>query len=253
MACGSPAPGGNRCDPRGNIMIVYVSSQEMEDRGITFRRHASVPAGEVVHVVLPHRVDTTSQLLDLIRAALPGQRSMFLLIFNCHGINQPHIGNIGLKLSSGSSSEGGLLDRASLSNFTELAPWFSETNQGIEIHACQMARGLEGRLFCHTMANTTGVNVYAGLNVQRGTAPGVVDDDDPSYLIDRVLLGGGPDSWGYFEGPAMCFQPGHSSPHDASTELAARGAWRRGTPVLPTPYDVDLYEMAVPLEDPDSD
>ncbi|HET7795847.1 MAG TPA: hypothetical protein VFL64_20840 [Rhizobacter sp.] len=244
-------------------MIVYVSSAEMEDCGITFRRHAGVP--DVAHVTLP-RIPGSDDLIRLITAPLPGHGSLYLLIINCHGVNQPDIGNVGLKLGSGPLSETGLLTRSSLPIFSALAPFFSERNQGIEVHGCQIARGLEGRLYCQALANASQAKVYAGLDPQVGavllhpdeprtgsTAPALVDDDSSGFWLTRALGGWGPDSWGYFEGPVLCFEPGALSPHDASADLAARSAWRSGTPILPTPHDVDVYELEVPLAPADTD
>jgi hypothetical protein len=54
------------------------------------------------------------------------------------------------------------------------------------------------------------------------------------------------DTWGYFEGPTLCFERGRL-PRDGGPDLRTRGAWRRGTPALPTPHEVDLYELDHPL------
>jgi len=233
-------------------VIVYVSSGAMEDRGLTFGRHARLAAGDVAHVILP-RIVSTVDLIERITAPLPGPGSLYLLIINCHGVNQPDIGNIGLQLGTGTLAETGLLTRSGLGIFSGLAPYFSTpTNQGIEVHGCQIARGLEGRLYCQALANAAQAKVYAGLDPQVGAVPGVPDDSS-NYWISRAMGGWGPDSWGYYEGPALCFTPGAINPHDAATELRARGAWRRGTRPIPTPHDVDLYEMDVPLEEPDLD
>jgi len=118
------------------------------------------------------------------------------------------------------------------------------------MHACQIARGLAGRSFCQRFANACGANVYAGLALRVGTEPGA--EVDSSFALARAF-GEGPDSWGWFEGPVLCFSPGGASPGDASADLMARGAWRAGTPSLRGQRDIDSWELEHELAPPDAE
>jgi hypothetical protein len=239
-------------------MIVYLHAQGMEDAGITFGRHRN-RAADVRHVRLPRIVGLDSAVLDGITGALPaGHGSLELLIINCHGVNQPERGrdHVGLQLSTGPATETGLFGADAMRVFDGLAPWWAAGNQGIEVHGCQIARGVEGRQVCHALANHAGAVVYAGLDVQIGE---VLNPGDPIHAprrwAERAFGYTGtflaPDAWGYFEGPVLRFEPGSSHVRSGAVELAARGAWRAGTPVISHPADVDRYELEHPAEEPD--
>lgn len=228
-------------------MIVYLHSAEMEDAGITFRRHAGVPRAEVSHVVLPRELGSVGQVVEQIQRAAVNLGSIHLLIVNCHGINQPDIGNVGLKLDSRPMASTLLLRAGALEPFARLNGWFSADTQGIELHGCAIARGVPGRGFCQTLANHTRAAVYAGIDLQTG-APPPGADRSRYLLVETFGLAGAPDDWGYFEGPALRFDPDSVNPVDAAPDLRARGAWRRGTPGVATPHDVDLYELEHPVD-----
>jgi len=235
-------------------MIIYVWSATLsaiERLGQPSTRHASVPAGEIAHVMLqPGTVHAVHEVVDMIKAAAQNRGSIHLLIFNSHGriselaAHDGHRGDMraGLAMEEG----GGLWTYDTLGSFATLddpaGSWFSAGNEGIEIHACNIAHGVEGRQFCQTMANHTGVRVYGGLDEQLGTL----------HDVTPVLTFMGPepdpdsDPHGYFEGPVLCFERGHVNPRDAAADLRARGAWRRSTPSLYTPHEVDLYELDHP-------
>ena len=235
-------------------MIIYVWSATLsaiERLGQPFTRHASVPAGEIAHVMLqPGAGQAVHEVVDMIKAAAQNRGSIHLLIFNSHGritemaASDGRRGAIqaGLAMDEG----GGLWTSGTLPSFATLddpaGSWFSTGNEGIELHACNIAHGAEGRQFCQAMANLTGVRVYGGLDEQLGTL----------HEVRSVLPWRGyepdPDSdpHGYFEGPVLCFERGAINPRDAAADLRARGAWRRGTPSLYTPHEVDLYELDHP-------
>jgi hypothetical protein len=225
-------------------VIVYVHSSNMDDAGVTFGRHAGTPLGEIAHVLVPSTVDhSVTQVVNMIKGAAVSKGSIHLLIINCHGYlfgSPPAF--MGLQMDVG------LWTEENLGAFRELSTWFSPGNQGIEIHSCAAARGVEGRLFCHALANHTGVNVYAGIVLQVGAPP---PGSDPDGFLIAELLGreGTPDPWGYYEGPALQFSPYAITPRDASAELMARGAWRTGTAAVPSPHEVDLYELNHPVHE----
>ncbi|MEY2842477.1 MAG: hypothetical protein RI920_514 [Pseudomonadota bacterium] len=224
-------------------MIVYIHASDMEDRGMAFRRHRGL--SDVHHITLTPFPDF-NEIIPAVIAALPGQRSLYLLVVNCHGVNVPnHYGPdhpaIGLALSQGPA-----LPPSDLGIFAGLRGYFSDVNQGIELHACQIARGRHGRAYCMRLANEAGVTVYGGLDSQNGTGPGF--DTDDGHLFARWC--GEVDSWGYYEGPVLAFEPGGTF-HDASAALRARGAWRAGTPELAHHRDITAWQADNPLDEPD--
>jgi len=235
-------------------MIIYVWSATLsaiERLGQPFTRHASVPAAEIAHVMLqPGAVHAVHEVVDMIKAAAQNRGSIHLLIFNSHGRITEMLARDGHRrdLRAGLAMEegGGLWTADALPSFFTLddpaGSWFSSGNEGIELHACNIAHGMEGRQFCQTMANHTGVRVYGGLDEQLGTLHDVRSvlpwrgyEPDPES-----------DPHGYFEGPTLCFERGAINPRDAAEDLRARGAWRRGTPFLYTPHEVDIYELDHP-------
>jgi hypothetical protein len=232
-------------------VIVYLSSCEMEDAGVTFHRHATVHPNEIRHVVLPRELpqelSSVVDVVDRICEAASNRRSIYLLVVNCHGVNQPHFGNVGLKIDSRPMTSTWLLRADNLTPFSALDGWFSDRNQGIELHACAIARGVGGRRFCQTLSNHSHATVYAGLDLQTGTT--AAGADRSRYLIRETFgMAGAPDDWGYFEGPALRFDPHSVNPADAASDLRARGAWRRGTQSVLRPHDVDLYELDHPVD-----
>lgn len=235
-------------------MIIYVWSATLstiERLGEPFARHASVPAGEIAHVMLQRgTVHAVHEVVDMIKAAAQNRGSIHLLILNSHGriteMAASGGGRGAIQAGLAMDEGGGLWTSGSLPSFATLddpaGSWFSTGNEGIELHACNIAHGVEGRQFCQTMANHTGVRVYGGLDEQLGTLHDVRSvlpwrgyEPDPES-----------DPHGYFEGPVLCFERGAINPRDAAADLRARGAWRRGTPSLYTPHEVDLYELDHP-------
>lgn len=236
-------------------MIVYLHAAGMEDAGITFGRHRG--RTDVRHVNLPRIVGTDSAVLNAIVAELPaGHGSLELLILNCHGVNQPERGNVGLQLGTGRVADTGLLGAAQMTIFDGLAPYWAADNLGIEVHGCQIARGVEGRRVCHALADHAGAMVYAGLDAQVGA---VLNPDDLVHTPRRWAESAfgytgyfrAPDPWGYYEGPVLMFEPGTRHVHSGHVELAARGAWRAGTRELMMPEDIRRYELLHPAEEPD--
>jgi hypothetical protein len=223
-------------------MIIYLHSSNMDDAGVTFGRHARTPASEIAHVLVPSTVPhSVTQVVDMIKRAAVNRGAIHLLIINCHGflVGEP-------PAFWGLEIDVGLWTADNIGAFRDLATWFSPGNQGIEIHSCAAARGVEGRHFCQTLANHSGVNVFAGIQLQAGAPP---PGSDPSgyWIAEHFGLEGAPDAWGYYEGPALQFTPNTITPHDGSAELMARGAWRVGTAAVPTPHEVDLYELNHPV------
>jgi hypothetical protein len=146
-------------------MIVYVWSpllSAIERLGHPFARHAGVPAAEVAHVLIPpggdHPVHT---VVEWIKAAAGSEGSIHLLVFNSHG----RVGEVAAAdgrpvMATGLAMESrGVWTADVLGSFAGLDGWFSPRNQGIELQACNIARGFEGRRFCQAMADLTGARV----------------------------------------------------------------------------------------------
>lgn len=230
-------------------MILYLHNADMDDVNITFQRHVG---REVKHRVFPADVGADG-FLDRITAALTGGRgSLELLVINCHGINVPGTA-VGLLFGAHR-----VFNADDMRVFDGLAPWWARSNQGIEVHSCQMARGADGRRVCQSLADHAGAAVYAGLSLQSGSVPGAdtIGGSLPygPAIVEEFVTGryaGAPDSWGYFEGPVLRFDPAGTMPHDAYADLMARGAWRSGTERLTTSGDIAAWEATHALAGPD--
>jgi hypothetical protein len=203
-------------------MIVYVHSGDIYDAGRTFGRHASVR--DVTHVIVPPRESVSAiaqRVIDALelrpargatgaRSATmapaappqrtPALRSIWLLIFNSHGL-------------PGRLMMGGGIDDTNVWDLAPLRPYMTPGGPGVEIHACLVASAILdhggrhysiGVEFMTRMAHVLNAPVRASTQLQVGVEDGWFGPP------------AGSDTDGHFEGDFVRVEPnGGASLHAA--------------------------------------
>jgi hypothetical protein len=169
-------------------MIVYIHSHEIEDRGVTFGRHAAVR--DICHIIVPEGT-TVAGIVALVTAQVHDRGSIWTLIFNGHGDDA----------RSGAIYFGNWIGTSDVAQFSPLAAFMNRTGRGVELHCC---RSGSNDAFVQAMANAFNVRVTAGVENQSG--PDVIP-------FTGIVSPIGGDQHGSIEGETVvAFPHGRSAP-----------------------------------------
>lgn len=166
----------------GGKMIVYIHSDEMEDRGVTMGRHAGVR--DLVHIIIPNGASVAG-IVSLVNGQITRPNSIWTLIFNGHG-DPGRTGEIYF---------GHWITSSEVSQFAPLRRFMNPAGRGVELHCC---RAGTNETMMVNMAQAFGVRVTAGVEDQVGRA---------GRHWESVTLPFGGDSFGVFEGQTIVAFP----------------------------------------------
>ncbi len=178
----------------GGQMIVYIHSDEIEDRGVTMGRHAGVR--DLVHIIVP-RGASVAGIVSLVEGQITRPGSIWTLIFNGHG-------------DSGRTGEiffGSWINSGQVSGFSPLGRLMNRGGRGVELHCCRAA---SSEAMMVNMARAFGVRVMAGMEDQLGRA---------GRHWGSVTLPFGGDTFGVIEGQTVVAFPNGRVASSAPADL----------------------------------